>query len=77
MAEVYKKTKKYHPIRVAALDKSDNIIALIQAVIIKETNNFMSGFTARSIISGGPLYTDKNAVDELVKTYDEIVKKKK
>lgn len=76
MAKVYRNTKNYKPIRLAAFDDSDNLIALLQSVIIKETNSFIGGLTARSIVQGGPLYTDKIALLGLMNKYDEIVGKK-
>lgn len=81
MAEVYKRTKNHEPITLAAIDtKSDMIIALVNAVVIKEFSGILGKFTARSIIQGGPLFIDnentKEAVKVLMEHYDAAARKK-
>lgn len=76
MYDIFKSTKYYEPIVIAALDTSDQIVGLILAVVIKEIDGTLSSFTSRSIIQGGPLFTSIHVVKPLMEKYDEIVKKK-
>lgn len=81
MAEVYKRTKNYEPISLAVVDSSnDEILAVLQAVVIKEMNRFLGPLTARSIITGGPLFMEGENGQEagmmLMEYYDKIVRKK-
>ncbi len=78
MAEVYKRAKNYEPILLAVVDDTDEIIALLQAVVIKEKRGIFEAFSSRSIIQGGPLFI-KNKIKILkilIKYYDEIAQKK-
>jgi len=81
MAEVYKRTKNYEPISLAVLDtKNDEILAILQAVVIKEMSGFLGTFSARSIIQGGPLFIDGEkgikALKILMEYYNKIARKK-
>ena len=80
MAEVYKRTKNYEPISLAVVDESDNIIAVLLAVVIREMSGILGSFSARSIIQGGPLFVEGEkgikALKILMEHYDKIVKKK-
>lgn len=78
MAEVYRNTKNYQPVILAAIESETNdISALVQAVIIKEFTGILDQFTARSVITGGPLYRDSdtgnNAAVQLMEYYDRTV----
>jgi serine/alanine adding enzyme len=81
IAEVYKRTKNYEPLSLAAIDtKNDEILAVLQAVVIKEISGFLSTFSARSIIQGGPLFIEyENGIEALkvlMEHYDKIAQKK-
>ena len=81
MAEVYKRTKNYEPILLAVVDtKNDEILAVLQAVVIKEISGFLGTFSARSIIQGGPLFIENEkgieALKVLMEHYDKIAQKK-
>ena len=80
MFEVYKKTRRYEPIFLSVVDESDNILAGLLAVVIKEFNGFIGSFSARSIIQGGPLFLESEggvtAASLLMQKYDEIAKRK-
>ena len=81
MAEVYKRTKNYEPITLAAIDtKNDEIVAVLQAVVTKEMSGFLGKFSARSIIQGGPLFIENEngieALKVLMDQYDKIAQKK-
>ena len=72
---VYENTKHYTPITLAAVDSdTNNMIALLNAVIIKEFDGFFGRFTSRSIIIGGPLFLDNDtgmtAVKKLMEYYN-------
>ena len=58
MAEVYKRTKNYEPISLAVVNDTDEILAVLQAVVIKEISSFLASFSARAIIQGGPLFIE-------------------
>ena len=82
MAEVYKRTKNYEPILLAVVDtKNDEILAVLQAVVIKEISGFLGTFSARSIIQGGPLFIENEkgieALKVLMEHYDKIATQKK
>ena len=80
MFEVYKRTRRYEPIFLSAVDESDNILASLLAVVIKEFDGFLGSFSARSVIQGGPLFLESEegvaAASILVQKYDDIAKKK-
>lgn len=78
MAEVYKLTKNYKPISLAAIDsKSGKILAVLQAVVISEMRGILGQFSTRSIIQGAPLYIEgeegMKAVSKLIEHYEKIV----
>jgi len=79
IAEVYKRTKNYEPISLAVIDDTDNIIALLQAVVIRE-KGILGPLSSRSIIQGGPLFVEGEegikALKMLLKYYDRIIRKK-
>ena len=81
MAEVYRQTKNYNPISLAAVDsKSGEMLAALQAVVIREMGGLLSSFSARSVIQGGPLVVDGKeglkAAAKLMEHYDDAVRKK-
>lgn len=81
MAEVYKRTKNYEPITLAAINtKNDDLLAILQAVVIKEMSGTLGTFSARSIIRGGPLFIkNENSIKVLkilMEHYDKIIQKK-
>jgi len=77
MREVYDRTKNYEPITLVAVDDGGEILALMQAVVIKSIKGFFGGFSARSIIQGGPLCIDGEigvgALRALMEKYDKLV----
>lgn len=80
MAEVYKRTKNYEPITLAAIDEdTKNILGILLAVDIKEVSGFLGSFSTRSVIHGGPLVVESEkgiiALKALLKYHDKIVKK--
>lgn len=80
MAEVYRRTKNYEPITVAAIDNTTNeMLAVLLAVVIKE-KSLLGSFSARSVIHGGPLFiNDKRGMDAvriLIEYYNKISRKK-
>ncbi len=80
MHEVYRRTKNYEPIALAVLDESNEIVALTQAVVIKEIGGPLGIFTARAVMQGGPLYLEgnnkKEAVRMLMEHYNNVARKK-
>ena len=81
MAEVYRQTKNYDSISLAAIDSDGgNILAVVQAVVIREMGGLLSSLSARSVIQGGPLFVEgKEGLDAVVKLmehYDDVVRKK-
>lgn len=80
MAEVYKRTKNYESISLIVVDeKTDEILAILLAVVIREMEGILGSFSARSIIEGGPLFVEGekglNAVSLLMEEYNKIAKR--
>jgi len=80
MAEVYRRTKNYEPITLAAIDENTKeIIGILQAVVVKEVGGLLGSFSTRSVIHGGPLVVEaekgKEAVKVLLEHYDKMVQK--
>ncbi len=81
MAEVYKRTKNYEPITLAAIDSNTGeMVGILQAVVIKEMDGILGIFSARSVIQGGPIFIeDENGIKVLkllMEHYDKIAQKK-
>lgn len=80
MAEVYKRTKNYEPISLAVVDSSDEILAVLLAVVIKEMGGILGSFSAHSRVNEGPLFLeDERGIDAtmlLMGHYEKIVRKK-
>ena len=79
LAEVYKRTKNYEPITLAAVDDAtDEILAVLLAVVIKVKSGILGSFSKWSLIQGGPLFVDEGleAAHTMIQYYDSIVKKK-
>ena len=66
MMEVYRRTNNYDPISLAAVNENGEILALLQACVIKKMEGFLESFTSRSIIQGGPLFVDNEKGREAV-----------
>ncbi len=78
MADVFRKTKNYEPIYLAARDKdSHELLALMQSAVICEMPGILSPFSSRSVVQGGPLFIDsdkgREAVQTLMEHYDQMV----
>ena len=81
MADVYKRTKNYEPITLAAIDtKNNEILVVLQAVVINDMRGILGSFSSRSIVQGGPLFIENekgiNAVKVLMEQYDKIAQNK-
>ena len=81
MAEVYRRTKNYEPITLAAINpKTDEILAILQAAVIKVKSGILGSFSARAIIQSGPLFRENEngieALKVLMEHYDKIAQKK-
>ncbi len=78
MYQVYARTRKYEPLCLAAVSPEGDILALVQAVIIKELGGPASILSARAVIHGGPLWAPdsqgKAAVIQLMQHYDSLVR---
>jgi len=74
---VYHKTRKYSPIKVAVIDqKSQEILGVMIGVVIREMDGLLGNFSARSIVQGGPLVVStskKDIIQKLVNKYDSRV----
>lgn len=81
MAEVYKRTAKYKPLSIAAVNERTNeVLATLLVVIKKEKNGFLGSFSTHSSIRGGPIFDDSQtgitAASELIKYYEKKIGKK-
>lgn len=80
MANVYERTRRREPVSLAITDGTGEILALVQAVVMREMGGFLGSFSARAVIHGGPLFVDGEAgqrgVLSLVDEYGKIVQKR-
>jgi lipid II:glycine glycyltransferase (peptidoglycan interpeptide bridge formation enzyme) len=81
MANVYKLTQNYEPVSLAVVDlESNDIIAVLQAVIVRQMGGIFSVFSSRSIIYGGPIYDEKKenseAIRMLIEEYEKVIASK-
>ncbi len=80
MREVYGRTKNYEPITLATVDDDGVILALMQAVVMREMGGILGSFSARSVVQGGPLFVDgeagQKAVSFLLDEYNMIIQKR-
>ena len=81
MINVYKNTKNYEPISLIAVDSErGKILAGLHAVVIRESNGIIGLLSGRSVIIGGPLYSQQakgyEAVEKLLGTLRKNCEKK-
>jgi len=78
MYEVYKNTKNYEPVFVAAVDENQEILGTLLAVFQKEHSGLLGMFSARLIILGAPLVKDNNleVLDFILSEYNKVAPKK-
>lgn len=72
------KTPLYKPNIIAVSDEDDSILAILVFVLQKEDLGFLSTFSLRSIVYGGPLVKNGNPelYDFCLRKYEEILKKR-
>ena len=68
----YSKVKNYYPYLFISYDSNENINAVLLAVVIKEYKGFLSYFSSRAIVSGGPLIAN---VKDKAKVLDSLLSK--
>lgn len=78
MADVYGSTKNYESISLAAVEQgTGEILAVLQAVIIRDAPGLVGSISARSIINGGPLFVEGKkgfeALEKLLGYYDKFL----
>jgi len=73
--EVYKNTKNYEPLLRAIIDENGSIIAVLLAVVQKDLGGMFGNFTARAVISGGPLTRSGGNENEAVRILLEALSK--
>lgn len=78
MADVYRSTKNYEPISLSALEKeTGEILAVLQAVIIRDAPGLVGSISSRSIINGGPLFVEGKkgleALEKLLSYYEKFL----
>ena len=57
LAEVYKRTKNYEPITLAAIDtRNDEILSVLQAVVIKEPDEEILECNRKNFLGYGKVY---------------------
>ncbi|NOX45353.1 MAG: peptidoglycan bridge formation glycyltransferase FemA/FemB family protein [Chlorobi bacterium] len=69
---LFKNTKKFKPILIAATN-NNKLIGVLLAVIIKEYSSAIGFFTSRTVIYGGPLID--NSLEDLEEMLDLFLKK--
>jgi lipid II:glycine glycyltransferase (peptidoglycan interpeptide bridge formation enzyme) len=78
MADVYRSTKNYEPLSLAAVEpESGEILAVLQAVIIRDAPGFVGSISSRSIINNGPLFVEGKkgleALEKLLNYYEKFL----
>lgn len=82
IADVYRSTKNYEPISLAAVELEGSqgnceILATLQAVIIKDASGLVGSISSRSIINGGPLFVEGEkgleALEKLLNYYEKYL----
>ncbi|RXA20920.1 GNAT family N-acetyltransferase [Methanosarcina sp. MSH10X1] len=78
LADVYRATKNYEPISLAATDSENgDILAVLQAVIIRDAPGLVGSISSRSIINGGPLFAEGRkgleALEKLLNYYEKFL----
>ncbi len=75
MAEVYKQTKNYEPVTLAAISDTGEMLAVSQAVVIKELSGVLGSFSARAVIQGGPLFIENEKVVKAIYFTDMLTER--
>ena len=80
MAEVYRRTKNYEPISLAAIDEGTNeMVGVLLIVLVRVKSGFLGDFFTRSVIHGGPLVVEGEkgviALKALMEHHDKKVQK--
>ena len=91
LADVYRATKNYEPISLAAVESEGNcessencenrdnckILAVLQAIIIRDAPGLVGSISSRSIINGGPLFVEGKkgleALEKLLNYYEKFL----
>jgi serine/alanine adding enzyme len=75
MYDVYKSTKNYEPVFIAAINDASRIDAILLAVIQRDLTGSPGFFTARAIIWGGPLIVQERTdlLRIILKEYDQLI----
>jgi lipid II:glycine glycyltransferase (peptidoglycan interpeptide bridge formation enzyme) len=78
MADVYRSTRNYEPISLAAVEQgSGEILAVLQAVIIRDAPGLVGSISSRSIINGGPLFVEGKrgfeALEKMLSYYEKFL----
>jgi len=78
MADVYRSTKNYEPISLAAVEpESGELLAVLQAVIIRDAAGLIGSISSRSIINSGPLFIEGkrgfDALEKLLNYYEKFL----
>ena len=94
LADVYRATKNYEPISLAAVESDGNcessencenrdnckILAVLQAIIIRDAPGLVGSISSRSIINGGPLFVEGKkgleALEKLLNYYEKFLHKR-
>jgi lipid II:glycine glycyltransferase (peptidoglycan interpeptide bridge formation enzyme) len=79
MADIYKVTKNYEPISLTAVDlENGETLAVLLAVIIRDTSGLVGEISLRSIINGGPLFVEGErgleALEKLLNYYEQYLR---
>lgn len=79
--DLYKSTKNYEPISLAAEDSENGeILAVLQAVIIRDSSGLVGSISSRSIINGGPIFLEEKrgleALKKLLAYYEQSLHNK-
>jgi len=78
ISDVYIHTNNYESVSLATVDsESKEILAVLQAVIVRDASGMVGSLSSRSIINGGPLFVEGKkgleALDKLLNYYEKFL----
>ena len=78
ISDVYIHTNNYESVSLATVDsESKEILAVLQAVIVRDASGMVGSLSSRSIINGGPLFVEGKkgleALEKLLNYYEKFL----
>jgi lipid II:glycine glycyltransferase (peptidoglycan interpeptide bridge formation enzyme) len=74
MLKLFKKTKNYDPIIIAVKDGNDAIMAILLAVIQRESKGILGYFSSRTVVWGGPIINSQKDTELATLVLEPLLK---